>query len=54
MDQRAGSRGCDLFKEQRRKVFADFYKLLRETRNRYPDTIGQPHVNAVSPAKGRK
>jgi nucleotide-binding universal stress UspA family protein len=33
-------RGRDLFCEQRRKVFADFYKLLRETRNRYPDSIG--------------
>lgn len=40
VDQSSRSRGCDLFKEQRRKVFADFYKLLRETRNRYPDSIG--------------
>ena len=40
MDQSSRSRGCDLFKEQRRKVFAGFYKLLRETRNIYPDTTG--------------
>jgi nucleotide-binding universal stress UspA family protein len=40
VDQSFRSRGCDLFREQRRKVFADFYKLLRETRNRYPDSIG--------------
>jgi nucleotide-binding universal stress UspA family protein len=40
VDQSSRSRGCDLFREQRRKVFADFYKLLRETRNRYPDSIG--------------
>jgi hypothetical protein len=31
VDQSFRSRGCDLFREQRRKVFADFYKLLRET-----------------------
>jgi nucleotide-binding universal stress UspA family protein len=37
-----GSRrpNCDLFKEQRRKVYADFYNLLWETQNKYPDTIG--------------
>jgi nucleotide-binding universal stress UspA family protein len=40
VDQSSRSRGCDLFREQRRKVFADFYNLLRETRNRYPDSIG--------------
>jgi len=40
VDQGSRSRGCDLFKEQRRRVFADFYKLLEETRNRYPDSIG--------------
>jgi nucleotide-binding universal stress UspA family protein len=34
------SRSCDLFKQQRQKVFADFYNLLRETRNKYPDSIG--------------
>jgi nucleotide-binding universal stress UspA family protein len=39
-DQSFRSRGCDLFKEQRRKVFADFYKLLVETRNKYPDSTG--------------
>ena len=37
-----GSRGsnCDLFKEQRRKVFADFYDLLQVTQNKYPDSVG--------------
>jgi nucleotide-binding universal stress UspA family protein len=40
VDGSSRSRGCDLFKEQRRKVFADFYKLLLETRDRYPDSIG--------------
>lgn len=40
VEQSSRSRGCDLFREQRRKIFADFYKLLRETRNRYPDSIG--------------
>ena len=40
VDQSSRSRGCDLFREQRRKVFADFCDLLRETRNRYPDSIG--------------
>jgi nucleotide-binding universal stress UspA family protein len=40
VDQSSRSRGCDLFREQRREVFADFYDLLRETRNRYPDSIG--------------
>ena len=30
----------DLFKEQRRKVFADFYNLLRETRNKCPNAKG--------------
>ncbi len=40
VDQNSPSRGCDLFKEQRRKAFADFYRLLQETRNRYPDSIG--------------
>ena len=40
VEQSSRSRGCDLFKEQRQKVFADFYSLLRETRNRYSDSIG--------------
>jgi hypothetical protein len=40
VDGSSRSRGCDLFKEQRRNVFADFYKLLRVTRDRYPDSIG--------------
>jgi nucleotide-binding universal stress UspA family protein len=34
------SRSCDLFKQQRQKVCADFYNLLRETRNKYSDSIG--------------
>jgi|SRR5580693_2115341 nucleotide-binding universal stress UspA family protein len=38
--QSSRSPNCDLFSEQRRKVFADFYNLLRETRNKYPDSIG--------------
>ncbi len=29
-----------MFTYQRRKVFADFYNLLQETRNRYPNSIG--------------
>ena len=40
VDQSCRSRGCDLFREQRRRVFVDFYKLLRETRSKYPDLIG--------------
>jgi nucleotide-binding universal stress UspA family protein len=40
MDQSSRNRGHDVFREQRRKVFDDFYKLLREIRNTYPDTIG--------------
>jgi nucleotide-binding universal stress UspA family protein len=40
VEQSSRSRGCDLFKEHRQKVFADFYDLLRETRNRYSDSIG--------------
>jgi hypothetical protein len=39
-DRSFQSRGCNLFTEQRRKVFASFYKLLGETRNKYPDSIG--------------
>ena len=40
VNQSSRSPNCDLFSEQRRKVFADFYNLLRETRNKYPDSIG--------------
>ena len=40
VSQSSRSPNCDLFKEQRRKVFADFYNLLRETRNKYPDSVG--------------
>lgn len=40
VEQSTRGRGCDLFKEQRQKLFADFYNLLRETRNRYSDSIG--------------
>lgn len=40
VDQSSRNRGCDVFREQRRRAFADFYKLLRETRKRYPDSIG--------------
>jgi nucleotide-binding universal stress UspA family protein len=40
VSQSSRSPNCDLFKEQRRKVFADFYYLLRETRNKYPDSKG--------------
>jgi nucleotide-binding universal stress UspA family protein len=40
VSQSARSPNCDLFKEQRRKVFADVYNLLRETQNKYPDSIG--------------
>jgi hypothetical protein len=35
VNQSSRSGGCDLFKEQRQKVFVDFYQLLRDTRNRY-------------------
>ena len=34
------SRDCDLFEEHRRKVFDDFCNLLRETRSKYPHSIG--------------
>jgi nucleotide-binding universal stress UspA family protein len=34
------SRNCDLFKHQRQKVFADFYNLLNETRNQFPQSAG--------------
>jgi nucleotide-binding universal stress UspA family protein len=40
VNQSSRSGGCDVFKEQRQKVFVDFYQLLRDTRNRYPDSIG--------------
>jgi nucleotide-binding universal stress UspA family protein len=40
VSQGSRSPNCDLFKEQRRKVFADFYHLLRETKNKYPDSVG--------------
>jgi nucleotide-binding universal stress UspA family protein len=40
VSQSSRSPNCDLFKEQRRKVFADFYNLLRETQNKYPDSVG--------------
>jgi nucleotide-binding universal stress UspA family protein len=40
VNQSSRSPNCDLFNEQRQKVFADFYNLLRETRNKYPDSIG--------------
>jgi nucleotide-binding universal stress UspA family protein len=40
VNQSSRSGGCDLFKEQRQKVFVDFYQLLRNTRNKYPDSIG--------------
>ena len=33
VSQSSRSPNWDLFKEQRRKVFADFYNLLRETRS---------------------
>lgn len=34
------SRNCDVFKQQRQKVFADFYNLLQKARNKYPDSVG--------------
>jgi len=34
------SRNCDVFTYQRRKVFADFYDLLQETRDCYSNSIG--------------
>jgi nitrogen regulatory protein PII len=40
VNQSSRSGCCDLFKEQRQKVFVDFYQLLRDTRNKYPDSIG--------------
>ena len=40
VNQSFRSGGCDLFKEERQKVFADFYQLLRDTRNRYANSIG--------------
>ena len=40
VSQSSRSPSCDLFKEQRRKVFADFYDLLRETQNKYPGSKG--------------
>jgi nucleotide-binding universal stress UspA family protein len=40
VSQGSRSPNCDLFKEQRRQVFADFYDLLRETQNKYPDSVG--------------
>ena len=40
VNQSSRSPNCDLFKEQRRRVFAYFYDLLRETQNKYPHSIG--------------
>ena len=40
VSQSSRSPNCDLFKEQRRRVFADFYDLLRETQNKYRHSIG--------------
>jgi nucleotide-binding universal stress UspA family protein len=40
VSQSSRSPNCDLFKEQRQKIFADFYNLLRETRDKYPDSKG--------------
>jgi nucleotide-binding universal stress UspA family protein len=40
VSQGSRSPNCDLFKEQRRTVFADFYDLLQETQNKYPDSVG--------------
>jgi nucleotide-binding universal stress UspA family protein len=40
VSQSSRSPNWDLFKEQRRMVFADFYNLLRETRSKYPDAKG--------------
>jgi nucleotide-binding universal stress UspA family protein len=40
VSQGSRSPNCDLFKEQRRQVFAGFYDLLRETQNKYPDSVG--------------
>src|SRR5277367_5526304 len=40
VSQGSRSPNCDLFNEQRRKVFADFYNLLRETQNKYPASVG--------------
>jgi universal stress protein A len=34
------SRNCDVFKLQRRKVFADFTDLLQKARDRYPKSVG--------------
>ena len=33
-------RNCDVFKLQRRKVFADFTDLLQKARDRYPKSVG--------------
>ena len=40
VNQSSRSPNCDLFNQQRQKVFADFYNLLLETRNKYSDSIG--------------
>jgi nucleotide-binding universal stress UspA family protein len=40
VNQMSRSRDCDLFEELRRKVFDDFCNLLRETRSKYPHSIG--------------
>ena len=34
------SRNCDVFKLQRRKVFAEFTDLLQRARDRYPKSVG--------------
>jgi nucleotide-binding universal stress UspA family protein len=40
VSQGSRSPNCDLFKEQRRQIFADFCDLLRETQTKYPDSVG--------------
>jgi hypothetical protein len=42
VSQSSRSPNCDLFKEQRRKIFADFYNLLRETQKKYADSGNAP------------
>lgn len=34
------SRNCDVFKQQRRRVFAEFTELLQKARDRYPKSVG--------------
>jgi nucleotide-binding universal stress UspA family protein len=40
LNQSPRSRNCDVFKQQREKIFADFYNLLQKTGNQYPDSVG--------------